>query len=98
MPKPAKNNTKQGIPWLCLIIVFFTLRGLTLLAAIIGSRLLVFKNSFPYADSVLLPYGQFLLWSWANFDGVHYLLLAEKGYAFGLTQAFFPVYPLLIKA
>ena len=33
---------------------------------------------------------------WANFDGVHYLSIAEKGY-FQFEQAFFPLYPLLIK-
>jgi hypothetical protein len=34
---------------------------------------------------------------WAHFDGVHYLKLAETGYVDEGTQAFFPVYPLLIK-
>ena len=37
-------------------------------------------------------------WAWANFDGQHYLSIAQKGgYGFG-QQAFFPLYPLLIKA
>lgn len=36
------------------------------------------------------------LWSWANFDGEHYLSIAKMGYANG-EQAFFPLYPLLIK-
>lgn len=36
------------------------------------------------------------LWSWANFDGEHYLSIATMGYANG-EQAFFPFYPLLIK-
>lgn len=33
---------------------------------------------------------------WANLDGVHYLSIARNGY-FTYEQAFFPVYPLLIK-
>lgn len=33
--------------------------------------------------------------SWANFDGEHYLSIAQYGYR-GLEQAFFPVYPMLI--
>ncbi len=37
-----------------------------------------------------------LSWAWANFDGEHYLSLAQNGYGFG-EQAFFPLYPLLIK-
>ena len=36
------------------------------------------------------------IWSWANFDGEHYLSIAKIGYANG-EQAFFPFYPLLIK-
>lgn len=33
---------------------------------------------------------------WANFDGIHYLLIAERGY--GLHQhAFFPLFPALIR-
>lgn len=35
------------------------------------------------------------LFSWANFDGEHYLSIAIFGYKF-LEQAFFPVYPMLI--
>lgn len=35
------------------------------------------------------------LFSWANFDGEHYLSIAVFGYKF-LEQAFFPVFPMLI--
>lgn len=35
------------------------------------------------------------LFSWANFDGEHYLSIAIFGYK-NLEQAFFPIYPLLI--
>lgn len=35
------------------------------------------------------------LFSWANFDGEHYIAIAIFGYK-GLEQAFFPVYPILI--
>ncbi len=37
-----------------------------------------------------------LIWSWANFDGVHYLGIASFGYR-QFEQAFFPLYPLLMK-
>ncbi|MEK7616924.1 MAG: mannosyltransferase family protein [Patescibacteria group bacterium] len=36
-----------------------------------------------------------LFFSWANFDGEHYLSISIHGYKF-LEQAFFPVYPTLI--
>ncbi|MBI3103896.1 hypothetical protein HYZ05_03065 [Candidatus Daviesbacteria bacterium] len=35
------------------------------------------------------------LFSWANFDGEHYLSIAIFGYK-GLEQTFFPIYPMLI--
>lgn len=50
----------------------------------VGPRL-VEKNSI-YAGTI----------PWANFDGVHYLLIAEKGYQ-QYQQAFFPLFPLLLK-
>ena len=36
------------------------------------------------------------LFAWANFDGEHYLSIAQIGYR-GLEQAFFPLYPSLMK-
>src|SRR3989344_1049631 len=63
----------------------------------IGMVILPFKPSFPYAETLLLPHGSPLFWSWANFDGVHYIGIAEKSYFAQFTQAFFPFYPLLIR-
>lgn len=39
-------------------------------------------------------------WSFANFDGIHYLSISRYGYAglIGFEQVFFPLYPLLIKS
>jgi len=58
----------------------------------------VFGARFPYADRVLeithLPYW---VWGWGNFDGVHYLRIAQDGYLAQYSQAFFPVFPMLIK-
>lgn len=68
-----------------------------LAAATVGLSLLPFKDSFPYRQEVLEPYGHPLLYSWGNFDGVHYLGIAQTGYSAQFTQAFFPLYPLLIR-
>src|SRR3990167_1225203 len=38
-----------------------------------------------------------LLWTWGGFDGIHYLTIAESGYIADYTQAFFPMYPQLIR-
>ncbi len=57
-----------------------------------------FGGRFPYADRVLeitkLPN---FIWGWGNFDGVHYLRIAQDGYLAQFSQAFFPLYPILIR-
>lgn len=85
------------IPWKLILSVFLLLRVITLTASLMGYAQIPFKPSFPYADAILAKYGHQLLWSWANFDGVHYIRLAQDGYVFELTQAFFPAYILLIR-
>lgn len=35
-------------------------------------------------------------WSWANFDGEHYVNIARMGYSNG-EQSFFPLYPLILR-
>lgn len=68
-----------------------------ILVTAIAANWLAFKPSFPYSETLLVPTGSPLVWSWANFDGVHYLGIATKGYFAQFTQAFFPLYPLLIR-
>jgi Gpi18-like mannosyltransferase len=67
--------------------------------ACIAPMFLLYKPSFPYADWLQresrLPQS---IYSWANFDGVHYLTIVEKGYVgTGLIQAFFPLYPIILR-
>jgi len=52
--------------------------------------------------SFLNPFwkGNFLFWSWANFDGEHYLKIAQSSYGYNRELplfSFFPVYPLLVR-
>ena len=80
-----------------VLSVFIIWRLALFLFEFLGLKLLPFKGSFPYYDTVLAGNGlPAWLWQWGNFDGVHYLILAKSGYdGFG-TQVFFPFYPLLI--
>ena len=80
-----------------IITRFVIWRVALLIIAAIGIQLLPFLPRFPYAETLLLPHGSPLFWSWANFDGVHYIGIAEKSYFAQFTQAFFPFYPLLIR-
>ncbi len=66
-------------------------------ASWLGEKILSFAPRFPYSDIFLIPSGlPHWLWSFANFDGVHYLTIALMGYAAQFTQVFFPLYPLII--
>ena len=83
-----------------LPIVFWLIWRLALLAVgLLAGQWLPYKPSFPYFEILLPSFGwPQWLYSWANFDGVHYLTIAINGYVgIGLIQAFFPVFPLLVR-
>lgn len=80
-----------------IFAAFLIWRAALVALAWAGTQLLPFIHRFPYVEGLLEPYGSPLFWSWANFDGVHYLTIAEHGYAAQYTQAFFPLYPLLMR-
>ncbi len=81
-----------------LVAIFFWRVGLFVIAFFAPYFLPEFGNSFPYWREILVStsYPDWL-WSWGNFDGVHYLTIAKSGYSAQYTQAFFPFYPLLIQ-
>jgi Gpi18-like mannosyltransferase len=79
------------------LLTVLSLRIYLHLLSLVSIRFLSFKPGFPYWESVLAKLGPRWLWLWGSFDGAHYLAIAKLGYQNTLTQAFFPVYPLLIK-
>jgi hypothetical protein len=81
-----------------LCFVFFVWRIALFGVGAFADFALVYAPTFPYADSLLTQYhSPRWLYSWANFDGVHYLTIAEKGYVgTGLIQAFFPFLPYVL--
>lgn len=78
-----------------IIILSLVIWKITILSfAHIATFLIPFKTEFSaYKINAGLPY---LVWVWANFDGVHYVEIAMRGYR-GLEQGWFPLYPLLIE-
>ena len=82
------------------VLGYFSIWRILLFAAAIAAGLLIanFGGRFPYVDRVLtitnLPNW---IWGFGNFDGVHYLRLAQNGYTAEYSQAFFPLYPLIIR-
>lgn len=83
----------KSIKWILSIVIIWRLA--LLLVGSAGDNFVAYDPSFPYSVDRLAQYDlPRWLYSWANFDGVHYLTIAEKGYiGTGLIQAFFPVYP-----
>ena len=78
---------------LAILAWFMLLVGTSLLAI----KFVPFHASFPYYDTDIAPYYERLAAIPAHFDGIHYLRLAEKGYDDDGSQAFFPLYPMLIR-
>ena len=79
-----------------LIALFIIFRIFDLLISYLSPSFISYLGFFPYKE-VLRDY--FLpqwIYSFANFDGIHYLLIAQNGYS-QYEQAFFPLYPILIK-
>ena len=83
-----------------LIFFLFLIWRLVLFLIAHVSPLIIreFGATFPYWEETLVKSNlpQFV-WSFGNFDGVHYLRIAQNGYVYQYTQAFFPLYPILIK-
>ncbi|MEN8252835.1 MAG: hypothetical protein ABFQ62_00440 [Patescibacteria group bacterium] len=82
-----------------LSILFLVWRTSLFIIGFLAQKALPYDPSFPYSEIILaksnLP---IWLYSWANFDGVHYLTIVREGYfGTGLIQAFFPLFPILVK-
>ncbi|MDO8497318.1 MAG: mannosyltransferase family protein [bacterium] len=65
-----------------------------------AGRIFFAEKIFPYTSiwyfvKPYIPVSLPFLYPWANFDGVHYLIIAAEGYTQNLR--FFPLYPMLIK-
>src|SRR6185369_9953753 len=91
--KSARDNRviKTILIWTGLwTTVLYLLGALTV-------RFLPFIPSYPYFG-MISPFAPDWLARWAGFDGVHYVTIIQDGYfGWGLIQAFFPVYPILVR-
>jgi len=86
-------DNKKILKW--LVAVFLIWRVSLMVIAFLGVEF--FPSRIDYLGGGVDNYHQNpLVWGWANFDGVHYLNIARQGY-FQFEQAFFPLYPFLIR-
>ena len=82
--------------FLLIPLLFIIWRIFDFLVIFFSQKVIPYLGFFPYRDQ--LP--SYLLPRWisalANFDGLHYILIAKNGYS-EFEQAFFPLYPLIIR-
>lgn len=79
-----------------IILLFIAWRLLDFLVIYLAPLFISYLGFFPYKELLAnfnLPHW---LSSLANFDGIHYLLIAHQGYS-QWEQAFFPAYPFIIR-
>lgn len=97
--KPIKSILKSSGDFPKILSTFFVWRIFLFVFAFLAVFLIpVFGNRFPYVDRVLsITHLPGWVWGFGNFDGVHYLRLAQDGYSAQFSQAFFPLYPFLIR-
>ena len=81
-------------------LIFLSWRIFLFIPLIAGNIFLSYRQGYPYTSPLHFIsdpnwlVSSFLFSSWANFDGVHYLLIAANGYT--ESSGFFPLFPLLI--
>ncbi|OGK20315.1 hypothetical protein A3C23_02800 [Candidatus Roizmanbacteria bacterium RIFCSPHIGHO2_02_FULL_37_13b] len=64
--------------------------------AYIAGFLLPYKGFFPYKELLNVYNLPIFIKAFANFDGLHYISIAQSGY-YQYQQAFFPLYPIIIR-
>lgn len=90
MPQPYKTILSYFLTWRILLF---------LVAFLAGIFITTFGARFPYWDSTLEITGlPNWIWGFGNFDGVHYLKIAQRLYTDVHSQVFFPLFPLLVRA
>ncbi len=78
------------------LILFLGFRLTDWLISFIAPFFIQYLGFFPYKEIAAQYNLPKFLTAFANFDGAHYLLIAKNGYV-QYQQAFFPLYPLLIR-
>jgi len=94
MQKSNKNPIRLFLTFCAVAIIA---RILFFFIASISPEFLPYQPSFSYPDALERYSLPKWIYSFAGFDGVHYLVIAERGYkSAGMIQAFFPVWPLIL--
>lgn len=95
--KFIKKWFKDNQKILIFVLILFVVWQLLVAGVMaLGQYFLPHTDHFVYGEGKCCLVNPSWLWRRANFDGIHYLEIARKGYGV-YQQAFFPLYPRLIK-
>lgn len=78
-----------------IILVFIVWRIWILVFALAGFVFVPLASKDFLGGSIDNYLNNPLFWSWSNFDGEHYMAIAQRGYK-ALEHSFFPLYPLIV--
>lgn len=76
-------------------LLFLIWRSVLFIVAYIAQHAIPYLGFFPYREILTDFKLPSLISSFANFDGLHYILISQQGYS-QYEQAYFPLYPLLM--
>src|SRR3990172_6131345 len=79
-----------------IAVLFLSFLLVNFLIVYLAQYFIAYLGFFPYKEIAAQYNLPKFLTTFANFDGAHYLLIAKNGYS-QYQQAFFPLYPLLIR-
>ena len=79
-----------------IVVLFLLFRFIDFLIVHFSQYFIPYLGFFPYKEVATLYNLPKFITAFATFDGAHYLLIAKNGYS-QYRQAFFPLYPLLIR-
>ena len=87
------KNNRQTLKFVTIAFVVWQI--VLMLIIFLGNKYFPTSNQHLYTESKAIMSPPWL-WNRANFDGMHYLDIARRGYGV-YQQAFFPLYPRLIR-
>jgi len=76
-----------------VLLLFFIWRSVLFILSYIAQHTVPYLGFFPYKEILTDFKMPSFISAFANFDGVHYILISQQGYS-QYEQAYFPLYPL----
>ncbi|HSW98161.1 MAG TPA: mannosyltransferase family protein [Candidatus Saccharimonadales bacterium] len=79
-----------------VFLLFLGFKIIDFIIVLVTPHFIPYLGFFPYKEELIASHLPHLLSSLANFDGAHYIIIARDGY-YNYNQAYFPLYPLLMR-